>query len=448
MSDNVPDTEVRLDTDLLDLRKRASQSSTEYPVFEYRIDYHGSPPGELRLTETFPPEVDADDVEFHPDFYGENWSCDGDEAVFEYILPDADVVETKFGLTVDDPDVVEAVLSPPTAVVENLETGERIAGFDPDDADLVSPSDDGMAPVEPDPVSDTVREIIMGSENPVEEEASPADVEDPIAAAPASDGGTPPSGAEADAEEAPGDDFQEAGSDVVADAVDAVTDESTDPPDDAPDVAADALGSETEDPVEGAVEDLAEDVSDADGGDDLDESADASTVDVESVGTALAAELRAGTIPDDDLTVLRDHLDVGPSESDAVRLEDLQSRFHDLAAYTDALEAFIDENGDADGVLADLQSGLSAVEEEVETLSAATERVERIEGRLDDNPEAGVLEERIDGVVADVDEVERTLHSRVGEIEDRLAELESTVTDVEEQTEVLLELQDVFGGSD
>jgi len=452
--DTLPDTEVRLDTDLLELDKRVSLSSTGYPVFEYRIDYHGSPPGELIVSQSLPAGVDAGDVEFHPDFYGENWTCTDGRVEFEYILPDSEVVETKFGLSVDDADAVEALSGPPDVVVDDLETGERIATYAPDDAETVTPEDgDGMQPVEPDPVSDTVRDIILGSKEDVTgDDDADAEADEPMVVEP---GGGDPGESTTSAAAAPDTAVAGRSDDDVADgsgagAAPPPETADADESDAAGDVDAGGDGPSTDDAGvpgdDGADAEAADDgaaATPAGGESDASEDPDdGGGVAPASVGQALAAELRDGTIPEEDLAVLRDHLDVGPSESDRLRVEDLQSRYHDLLAYTDALEAFIDENGDADGVLADLQDDVASVEDELERLSAVGERVE---DELAAYPDADDLQGRLDDVASDLNETRETVEDELAGLDDRLSDLETTVDDLEEQTEVLLELQDVFG---
>ncbi len=479
--DTLPDTEVRLDTDLLELDKRVSRSSTGYPVFEYRIDYHGSPPGELTVSESLPADVDTGDVEFHPDFYGENWTCSEAQVEFEYILPDSEVVETKFGLSVENPEAVEALAGPPDVVVDDLETGERIATYAPADAETVTPEDgDGMQPVEPDPVSDTVRDIILGSKEDVTggDAAAEADADEPMVVEPG--GGdaseaTPTSAAAApdaavasrsdddtpdgtSAVTAPPSESAAAEESDTADDVDAEPETDEAPGDDeatADDAApgspqsSDDAGPPVEDDAGATADDVdagpeaGEDPSAAGGSDDGTAADAVGGVSPASVGRALAAELRSGAIPEEDLEVLRDHLEVGGSESDRVRLEDLQSRYHDVLAYTDALEAFIDENGDADGVLADLHDDVATVEDELERLSATAERVET---ELATYPDADDLQERLDDIAADLDDTQETVESELASLDERLGDLEATVDDLEDQTEVLLELKDVFGG--
>jgi hypothetical protein len=554
--ENLPEREVRVASECLTLEKRATRSETAYPVVEYRLEYHHETPGEVTLREALPASLRPTDVEFHPDFHADNWRCTDDEVAFEMLFLESDVVETKFGLSVDDAAAVEALLTPSEIVVDGLEDEGRIADLDVTDADLVRPKPtERMRPVTPDDVSEEIRDVILGGEDgdvadAVAAPAGDAPGDDPVAGAddgaagdqdavavgpPDADAaesveaddagdeatidwGTPdadgadesaaevepganesaaevePGANESAAEGEPGsaDDATDGdadadpepvddgiGEDLVAQAVDRVvagedadeaddavltggtTDGGLDPdatPDDA--TPADAFDHDDEATIRFDDADDAEDVDDADDAADAADAEDASeamdapaagadaadppdegtaaTTDAESLASALAAELRAGTVPEDDLAVLRDALDrEQESESDRVRLEHLQRQYHDLAAYTDALSTFIDENGSADDVLADLRERVADLEE--------------LEARLDDLADGFADEAAVDALEDDLHDLRHDVHDarthlddRIDDVEDRLDDLEATVDDLEEETEVLLELQDVF----
>ncbi|ADB59980.1 hypothetical protein Htur_1088 [Haloterrigena turkmenica DSM 5511] len=64
----------------------------------------------------------------------------------------------------------------------------------------------------------------------------------------------------------------------------------------------------------------------------------------------------------------------GPTRTSTdVRLDRLQSTVESLAAYTDAPEAFLDEQGTAETVLADVQEGLEATRDELDALEATVD---------------------------------------------------------------------------
>ncbi|MFB6136327.1 MAG: hypothetical protein ABEJ04_06170 [Halobacteriaceae archaeon] len=123
------------------------------------------------------------------------------------------------------------------------------------------------------------------------------------------------------------------------------------------------------------------------------------------VASALAAELRAGNVPEEDVEELRAALDrereAEPSNSLEVRFRRVRRTVEDLAAYRDALEEFIDDNGtaaqtleDLDGDLEELRSTVADLEkrldrhaDRLERLDALAEAVDRLEDDLDEERE-------------------------------------------------------------
>jgi hypothetical protein len=73
-----------------------------------------------------------------------------------------------------------------------------------------------------------------------------------------------------------------------------------------------------------------------------------------AIAGRLAAELGAGRVDQEELAVLRDELGTDVTGRFEVKLERLQSRVATFDAYIDAMEAFIDEYGTGDEVLADV----------------------------------------------------------------------------------------------
>lgn len=122
----------------------------------------------------------------------------------------------------------------------------------------------------------------------------------------------------------------------------------------------------------------------------------------------LVAELRAG-VSERQRTTLRRALGVGPKPSVAVRLRYLSGRVSDLAAYADAIEEFIDEEGTAQQVLDDLDDRLDSLEAEHEELSDELERVDA---------DLGETEETVAALGDSLETVEET----VAELADSLAE--------------------------
>ena len=193
---------------------------------------------------------------------------------------------------------------------------------------------------------------------------------------------------------------------------------------------------------------------------------EAAAVSPESVAAVLADGIKAGRVSDSDLEVIRDALgaDEDASNSLEVRIDHLQSEVADLKAYSDALEEFIDENGEARTLMRDLretieevQGDVAGVESEVDSvsneMSETTGRVEELGeevSRLDDEVE-GVGSE-VEEVSSDVEEVgtdvER-IESSVSGVEKRVEELDATVADVDEELSSLREeMDDVRGEVD
>jgi predicted nucleic acid-binding Zn-ribbon protein len=155
----------------------------------------------------------------------------------------------------------------------------------------------------------------------------------------------------------------------------------------------------------------------------------------ENLASALADQLRAGQVSQADLEVLREAFSGEVGGSVDARVGRLQREVSDLQAYTDALEAFLDENGDAQTLLAELQSDLDAfdadIEKAVSGANAAEETVADLEAEFD-SLESRVsalvdLDERVTHVEGQVDDLE-TLDERVKELTDLGAQVEAVET--------------------
>ncbi|MFT4909036.1 MAG: ElaB/YqjD/DUF883 family membrane-anchored ribosome-binding protein [Natronomonas sp.] len=126
----------------------------------------------------------------------------------------------------------------------------------------------------------------------------------------------------------------------------------------------------------------------------------------------LAEELEAAEPDDPDLAALRAALGVESPTSVETRIEHLQSTVADLEAYTDALETFLDENGDAQEVLADLRERhdetIDRLDDVESTAEDAAEEIEATEDRL------GAT---IDAVRADIEAIEADVATLSSELE-------------------------------
>jgi chromosome segregation ATPase len=114
----------------------------------------------------------------------------------------------------------------------------------------------------------------------------------------------------------------------------------------------------------------------------------------DGVARALLAELREDDLGPETRAALRSEL--RPERSRDVKLEHLQRRVSDLAAYTDTLERFIDEYGPLDEAFDGVESELEAIRAEQAELESRIETLEAEHDRIDDRLEE--LEAFRDGV--------------------------------------------------
>ncbi len=145
------------------------------------------------------------------------------------------------------------------------------------------------------------------------------------------------------------------------------------------------------------------------------------------LAAALAAEVRAGEVADEDLDTLRDALGAADDDSEEnvpghveAKLDKLQADVDEVVAYTGALESFLDDAGTADDLL--------AMREEFDDL---LDSLDDVEGSV-----AG-MEDRLDEVAAATDSLEGSveeLRADLAELEDGLGEnLDDRVTDLEDE---------------
>ncbi|MFW5918580.1 MAG: hypothetical protein ACOCSF_00085 [Halanaeroarchaeum sp.] len=174
----------------------------------------------------------------------------------------------------------------------------------------------------------------------------------------------------------------------------------------------------------------------------------------ESLAAALAEEIREGSVDDDDLDAIRDAVGE-PTTSDGVRVDHLQARVSDLEAYTDALEAFLDENGGAEELLDEVQSTVDEVGDEIDDLASRVDAAqgerealrERVDTLADEMNAIDDVEDRIERMSGDIEALDERVEDgeeaalAVDSLEDDLEELED---DVEEFQEWRSQLSDLF----
>ncbi|MFC7226782.1 hypothetical protein N0B31_05150 [Salinirubellus salinus] len=206
------------------------------------------------------------------------------------------------------------------------------------------------------------------------------------------------------------------------------------------------------DAEEGGADDLESAIAAAEAGDSApavstddtataDPSSDPVSVEVEDVTATLAEEMRDGSVSDGDIETLRDALGVGEgSGSVEARISHLQTEISDLQAYTAALEEFLDENGEAQTLLAELQETVAEFDgriqnlrDDVETVAAATDSIDEMESELSDlGSRVQSLDDRLENVSQNVTEVESSVNSLTSEFDGLRNEVDAVSREVDE----------------
>lgn len=168
----------------------------------------------------------------------------------------------------------------------------------------------------------------------------------------------------------------------------------------------------------------------ADGGDDTERTSPEPTTDSPSLVERLAAELERGDVPDVQVDRLRTALAGGTTSVEA-RVEHCQSRLSDLEAYVDALEAFLDAEGGAEAVLADVREDLAALDDQLTTLESDYAALTAEQERLDD---------RIAEITADLETLS-SLDDSVASLERRVVAVESLEDEIDDLQETTTEIE-------
>ncbi|MEF8913938.1 hypothetical protein, partial [Natronomonas sp.] len=419
------------------------------PAIAFVVRSERDEPVSLELNDTVPDHVPGEDIGFHPKYGAEFWEFDDGEIVFERDFEPHEEYTTVYGLRAADTDNPEQFMSKPEIesvdppldedaddvigeVVDSAgaggaepevgEGGAEADGSDPVgvDIDIAEPDEGESAADDPEPAIERV---------PTEEEV--ADDDEPVEPIDLSDPGE--ESADLAVEESVEDDEDESTeTEVDADAeADAQVAEDASTPDESSPTAVPSAAVDSDGAVEGAESGLA---------------------------ATLAAEIRNGEVDDDDLDVLQDALGAETVDNSVgARIEHLQSEIADLKAYSEALEEFIDENGDAQQVIEDIRADFEAATERLDDMedrtSEAVEIAESVDDRLEeslDESEARVEElleegeERLDTLAEDaearLDETVETAEAQVDEtVETAEAQVDETVEEAESQVDETVE---------
>jgi uncharacterized protein YoxC len=372
----------------------------------------------VRLAEELPADLPLDRVGFHKEYGREQWSVeDGRRAVYEAELPPGETALTMYAIRPRDDADAPSATERPTVEVEPSDERATVDGdTETQMSDNTEETTDGSEGngMRIDTVEDVMAEddaeASAGQVDPTETDGADGATDDPASISlddpdpegaedDASDGPTE-ADAEADAAEEPADDTL-AGDDGEADD-EAVTDEGT-----------------------------TDDRSESDDGeptvsDDGDTGAEAESVgdDTDGVVAELAAELATGDVDDADLAVLAEHLDAGVDGTEEgattgleVRLQRTEREVNELAAYTDALETFLNENGEGQAVVAELRDRADGIDDRLASVSTTVDdletRLEAVEAR---GERLDSLAERVDGLANTVETLETEQEETMSEV--------------------------------
>jgi peptidoglycan hydrolase CwlO-like protein len=485
--------ETVVETDGVTVSKFFNAEDFPVPAVAFEVSSSRDADVTLSITDEIPDEFGIDQIGFHPEYGSEHWTATGDGVVrFEREVAAGEEFTTVYGVRmengqdetpflsapsvdVDGEDIDDVVPPESTDVVRELAGGERdtVPGLEDDDEDGLEAEvevEAGAAAGTGDIDAVTDDAEILGDEGGLidddeENEADASDDADDVDPA-VGDSGTEPLAAEEDGDSDPpsgtgsfGDEGDDEG--TALDAGSSFGDDGDDE---------DGLGTSGSD-VDASGTDLEAELED-DADDDtgpVGAAAGAGGFDEGEVAAALAEAIRNDQVADEDLETIQGALG-GVPQSTEVEIDHLQSRVSELEAYTDALEAFIDENGPAQEVLSEFEDDVEDLENELADVHADVASVEESLADADEDREAlwteveevqskagavDDLEESLERLRGDVDALDERLADTeedvlaLADVEDDIESLEDDLDDVEETVEEIDEwrdqLSDVFG---
>lgn len=441
-----PDIPVSVTTGEVRVGKAFEADRFPVPAIAFEIESLADEPIRIRLVDEIPESFQMEGVGFHPDYEGDNWTAYRDNRVaYERTLEPGESVLTVYGIRIDDPEEADDFLGEPE--IELIEHGDAAATGDVLGRETTQVVRDALSGEESSDLSGLDAQPLLADDVPA---PAPRDrVAEPIRVTGARDESVTPVGVEgADAE---AEAQAETDAEQTAEEGDAAEDDDESESED--DAVPSAEAAAALDPRSGGEEtsaDAEDESTDADAEDESTDATATSTPETESVAAALAAEVRAGTVDDDDLTVLREAFEAAdeatvPTSVD-VRISRLQSRIEDLLAYRDALAGFLDENGTAEEVVGEVSEELTDLSQRVASLEETVADADA--ERADLETEIESVTDRVDDVAGQVETVANDLDdlgTTVETIEERLDaldELESDVADIEAELDELRSFRD------
>jgi len=476
-NDSDPETPVSVSTGDVRVGKGFEAERFPVPAVAFEIESLADEPIRIRLVDRIPESFAMEGVGFHPDYDSDNWTAYRDHRVaYERTLDPGESVLTVYGIRIDDPDEATAFLDEPTVELLDIDTGdgdidgdttgsEDILGRETTQVVRDALSGNGAADLsaaeETDAASDADSEPASLLDD---EDVTPQPTDDDLASVMGDrDESVHAVDTEGADSEMIGEDDEMIGEDDEMIGEDDEAADEDDETTEGPEAVGHADAAAALDPQAGdgtTDDDTANDeVTEDDTADDDtaavttgDDTSGGPTATPGSVASALAAEIRAGSVDDDDLAVLRDAFEDEVPTSVDVRVSRLQSQVEDVLAYRDALADFLDENGTAEAVLGDVSEDLADLHDRVDdldtSLSAADddraalreEVTETADAVADVGERLDAVEgasERLDAVDDDLDRIE----SRLARLDEQLAAVEDVEADIEEIQSELDDLQ-------
>jgi predicted nucleic acid-binding Zn-ribbon protein len=471
MSERTAEATTTVDEDGIRVEKSFTDDAFPVPAVTYELSSTRDDPVRVRIVDRIPESFPMDRIGFHPEYESENWTAYKDHRVeFERVLDPGDTVETVYGIRDDDPDL-DGFLGTP--VIEHVPVDEEIEDVlgtgDTDAVREVLSGDRATLPGMEDPVAEASE---TGASADVAEAEADAEVDAETPAAATADAGDAPAAESDDETAAPEPRTVSAVGTPAVTVRDDESGKSTEASEDDDTGESEEAADESE-PASETAEDAG-----ADGEDETGEESETGeaedrrsgppaagsepgAVPEDGIAAALAAEIRAGEVAEEDLDTLSEELDAGVPRSVDVRIARLQSSVADIEAYADALAEFIDGEGTAREILDELdrkvervESEMDALDERVDAADADREDLRETVSGVDDSVDAVSTEvdavtervdgvsDRVDGVEDAVDDVEATVGDvtdDVSRIDEETAALDEALDDVDDDIETLYE---------
>ena len=414
---------IEFEQDGVQVEKTISEAEDGVTGVRYELSVTGVESVEVRLTEEIPDAFSDGEIGLPPK-HRDDWTITEDRRhVFERTIEPGDPHATLYGVKSTDPAVVEGFTGRPQMEVvaatrggpSDEELHATFADAEDEGGDDDEPSEE-ISLEKPDAEDESVASAATESEG--------SEVDEGVADGPPGDdaarngAGVKASANDESAAEGHTESGQTGDGDAENDAIDEASDASETT---VPDIgtASDesnrlATSAERPDEAPRAGTDGGRGVAGARG-----KSAEVSQSDTRPV-ESLASAIEAGDYNEEALDTLRDALVDEDSNSTSVRIRHLRDRMDDLAAYSDALEEFIDENGTARQVLEEVQAETAALQKSVDELRETVEEVpelredlEHVSDRFDEvRTSVSTLEETVEIERAWLEEVGQTFADR------------------------------------